>query len=153
MAAFPWRGHTWGVGLLRYQIKQEGYFQCLWWMWCSRHGIILSLFRSFSYTHPHFLSFTLSVCLSIFFCSKAAEAGELKVTCGWARGCNTGHGSCLSLPLVSCVAASGTAALSTSEMEGSITLGEHYTILQWLPVKSFLFSSSSERKHRADNGV
>ncbi|ROK35826.1 hypothetical protein DPX16_17569 [Anabarilius grahami] len=50
---------------------------------------------------------------------KAAEAGEMKVTCGWARGCNTGHGSCLSLPLVSCVAASGTAALSTSETEPS----------------------------------
>lgn len=31
---------------------------------------------------------------------------------GWARGCNTGHGSCLSYPLVSCVAASGAACLS-----------------------------------------
>ncbi|KAK7124964.1 hypothetical protein R3I94_019129 [Phoxinus phoxinus] len=47
--------------------------------------------------------------------SLAAEVVEMKVSCGWARGCNTGHGSCLSLPLVSCVAASGTAALSTSE--------------------------------------
>ncbi|KAG1947093.1 hypothetical protein F2P79_013040 [Pimephales promelas] len=46
---------------------------------------------------------------------QAAEVVERKVSCGWARGCNTGHGSCLSLPLVSCVAASGTAALSTSE--------------------------------------
>ncbi|KAF7691340.1 hypothetical protein HF521_011637 [Silurus meridionalis] len=46
---------------------------------------------------------------------KLQGAWKLKVTCGWARGCNTGHGSCLSLLLVSCVAASGTAALCTSE--------------------------------------
>ncbi len=136
MAAFPWRGHTWRVGLIRYQFEQEGYFQCLWWMWCSRHESILSLLLIYT-----------AQCVPLYlFCSKAAEAGELKVTCGWARGCNTGHGSCLSLLLVSCVAASGTAALSTSEMRGSITLGEHYTILQRLPVKSLLFSSSSQRK-------
>lgn len=32
-------------------------------------------------------------------------------TSGGARGCNTGHGSCLCPPLVSCVAASGAACL------------------------------------------
>lgn len=49
---------------------------------------------------PSFPSF-MSSCLS--FHSGSAV--------GWATGCNTGHGSCLSSPLVSCVAASGAASL------------------------------------------
>lgn len=49
---------------------------------------------------PSFPSF-MSSCLS--FHSGSAV--------GCAMGCNTGHGSCLSSPLVSCVAASGAASL------------------------------------------
>lgn len=55
---------------------------------------------SFPPLSPSFPSF-MSSCLS--FHSGSAV--------GWAMGCNTGHGSCLSSPLVSCVAASGAASL------------------------------------------
>lgn len=87
--------------------------------WTRSFSLLLTHISPILYPSPSFsLFYTQSVPLYLF-CSKAAEAGEMKVTCGWARGCNTGHGSCLSLPLVSCVAASGTAALSTSETEPS----------------------------------
>lgn len=70
MSAFPWRGHAWGVGLVRYEMKQKSYFQCLWWMWYSRHGSVFSLFLTYTpfyISPPHFLSFILSLCLFISF--------------------------------------------------------------------------------------
>ncbi len=143
MAALPWRGHTWRVGLIRYQFEQEGYFQCLWWMWCSRHGSILSLLLIYT-----------AQCVPLYlFCSKAAEAGELKVTCGWARGCNTGHGSCLSLLLVSCVAASGTACTvhiwDERKHHARGTL-HHLTAAACEIIALLIFFS---KENRADNGV
>lgn len=60
---------------------------------------------------PNFLP--LSFCF-LLQSGSAATLQSSRWLVGWANGCNTGHGSCLSSPLVSCVAASGTTCLSST---------------------------------------
>lgn len=60
--------------------------------------------------------FSYPVSPSLPLHSGSAVAGQSwRWLAGWANGCNTGHGSCLSSPLVSCVAASGAACLPTDD--------------------------------------
>lgn len=85
------------------------------WAFCPSHtGSIVIDFVSLSPSYSP--SYFLPLCLPVFLfaADQLMPALSWRWPVGWARGCNTGHGSCLSSPLVSCVAASGSASLPLS---------------------------------------